>query len=429
MATISKKTTNARIDYLLAEYNIVRTATEAICRPLQKEDYVVQPKEEVSPPKWHLGHTSWFFESFILKEHVVDYKVFDPDFNYVFNSYYEAAGTRVMRTDRGNLSRPGVEQIYEYRQYVDDAMRSWIASGECNEAQLEILVLGLNHEQQHQELLISDIKYILGNNPLMPAYKMATCHNPLDAPSPKNLEYLPVQEGIYKLGHEKVDSFCYDNEQGAHRVFLESYAIANRLITNAEYLEFIEAGAYTDFRFWLSEGWELVKSQGWKAPEYWHKIDGIWYSYTMYGLQKLKLNEPVVHVSYFEADAFANWKGQRLATEAEWEVACKKFEHSIPASANFQESQVFHPQVAVTDGLQLYGDCWEWTGSAYLPYPNFKKAPGALGEYNGKFMINQMVLRGGSCATPKNHIRCTYRNFFQPHLRWQFTGIRLAKHL
>ncbi|MFD2863424.1 ergothioneine biosynthesis protein EgtB [Mucilaginibacter antarcticus] len=380
---------------LLDRYFKVRKHTEAICSHLQTEDYVVQPVADVSPPKWHIGHTTWFFETFILKPYFMGYQEFDANYNFVFNSYYEAVGNRVIRTDRGNLSRPTVIDIYRYREYVDDAMTKFLGHAPSADV-AELLVLGLNHEEQHQELLLTDIKYILGHNPLFPAYD-ASYKSPKANHS--DAGFIRVDEGIYEIGFNG-DSFCFDNELNRHKVYLNSYEISANLVTNAEYLEFINADGYHDFRHWHAEGWDWVKNSKVECPLYWHLIDGGWYAYTFHGLEALKLNDPVCHISYFEAYAYANWKGMRLPTEFEWEAASSKFE---------------------------WGKAWEWTESSYLPYPGFAKALGAIGEYNGKFMVNQKVLRGASEATSPGHSRATYRNFFQTHLRWQFTGIRLAK--
>lgn len=378
---------------LCERYNAVRKLTEDICKPLQTEDYVVQPVADVSPPKWHIGHTTWFFETFILKPHVKGYKEFNPDYNYVFNSYYETVGARVIRTDRGNLSRPTVKDIYAYRAHVDEAMRRFFDNGHAPELN-ELLELGFNHEEQHQELLLTDIKYILGNNPLFPAYddKQET------TAQPKPQQFINIAEGIYEIGY-RGDGFCFDNELAPHKVLLQKYAIATELVTNGEYMEFIDANGYKDFKYWHAEGFDWVKNNNIQSPMYWHKIDGNWHHYTMQGLQPVDTNDTVNHISFYEASAYAAWKGMRLPTEFEWEAAAAQFN---------------------------WGTRWEWTESAYLPYPGFAKAPGAIGEYNGKFMVNQKVLRGASEVTSPNHSRITYRNFFHPHLRWQYTGIRLA---
>lgn len=381
---------------LVKKYTDIRRHSEEICAPLEIEDYVVQPIVDVSPPKWHLGHTTWFFETFILQSNFPDYKVFDAQYNFVFNSYYETLGARVIRTDRGNLSRPSVSDIYKYRKYVDEHMEAFLQSAFMTEAMESLLVLGLNHEQQHQELLITDIKYILGHNPLFPAYKKERITKEVFS---GNTEMLSFSEGIYEIGFNG-EGFCFDNELGRHKVFLNDFKISNQLVTNREYVQFIEAGGYTDFKHWHAEGWDWVKQNNAKSPLYWHVMDGQWMYYTLNGLMELDLDEAVCHINFFEASAFASWKGMRLPTEAEWEVASDHFN---------------------------WGSRWEWTNSAYLPYPDFKKEAGAVGEYNGKFMVNQMVLRGASEATPLGHSRNTYRNFFQTGLQWQFTGIRLAQ--
>jgi len=385
---------------LSEKYKAVRNYTEEICKPLHTEDYVVQPVVDVSPPKWHIGHTTWFFETFILKPYLEGYEEFDPQYNYVFNSYYETVGARVVRTDRGNLSRPTVEDIYKYRKYVDHAMNQFLHGNISKEIE-EIVTLGFNHEQQHQELLMTDIKYILGNNPLFPAYKTTSNkqRNKENFHSDSEKKFMKVDEGIYDIGYEGI-GFCFDNELQKHPVFLADFRIEKNLIANAEYLEFMNAGGYKNFNYWHADGWEWVKTNHVEAPLYWYLIDGKWHYYTLEGLQLLDMAEPVCHVSYYEAAAFASWKQMRLPTEFEWEAASEKIN---------------------------WGRRWEWTESAYLPYPGFKKAAGAIGEYNGKFMVNQMVLRGASDVTSPRHSRKTYRNFFQPNLRWQYTGIRLAQ--
>lgn len=383
--------THSMLDFFLE----TRKFTDELCAPLEIEDYVVQPIVDVSPPKWHLGHTTWFYEEFILKPYSKGHKIYDDDYSFIFNSYYEAVGKRVIRSDRGNLSRPSVQNVYDYRSYVTKSIKSLfqeIQSGEL----LSLLEVGIHHEKQHQELLLTDIKYIFGNNPLLPVYsnslKEHQCEN-------HSQEWINIEEGIYEIGHNS-DKFCYDNELGRHKVYLHPYQISNKLVTNQEYLEFINANGYEKFDLWHADGWDWVNENKITAPLYWHKIDGKWYNFTLDGLKKLDPDSPITHISYFEAFAFAQWKGHRLPTEFEWETA-----------------QQFFP----------WGKRWEWTESAYLPYPKYEKADGALGEYNGKFMVNQKVLRGGSIATPTNHTRPTYRNFFQPNLRWQFTGLRLVK--
>jgi len=381
---------------LAQQYKTIRKYSEEICAPLQTEDYVVQPVADVSPPKWHLGHTTWFFETFVLQPHAFEYEVYNSDYSFVFNSYYETVGNRVIRTDRGNLSRPSVNEIYQYRAYVDEAMSKFLENEPADDLR-ELLILGFNHEQQHQELLLTDIKYILGNNPLFPVYNSSHLEN-IGYEQPQN-KMVSVEEGVYEVGFDGA-GFCFDNELNKHKVYLNSFSISTTLVSNAEFVEFIEAGGYRDFSLWHSEGWSWVNEKQISAPMYWYKIEGKWHQYTLAGLQVVDPGRPVTHISYYEAYAFASWKGMRLPTEFEWEVSAEMFK---------------------------WGERWEWTESAYLPYPGFNKAPGAIGEYNGKFMVNQKVLRGASIATPPKHSRKTYRNFFHPHLRWQYTGIRLVK--
>ena len=381
---------------LLTLFNDTREETEKICSYLETEDYVVQPVVDVSPPKWHLGHTTWFFEEFVLKKYNKDYKLFDKNSAYVFNSYYESVGEKVVRTDRGNLSRPTVSWVYEYRSYVTKAIRNFLETTQLEREIIEVIEIGCHHEKQHQELLYTDIKYILGNNPLLPVYKEDFEENKVDA---GRHEWIKIPEGVFEIGH-KEDNFCYDNELGVHKTYLQDFEISNKLVTNKEYLEFIDAGGYKDVLLWHAEAWDWVNTHKIGAPFYWHKIAGEWHQYTLGGLKKLSAEAPLSHISYYEAFAYAQWKGLRLPTEFEWEIAQKHFK---------------------------WGARWEWTESSYSPYPGFKTAEGALGEYNGKFMVNQKVLRGSSIVTSKDHSRYTYRNFFHPHLRWQFTGLRLAK--
>ena len=390
---------------------------------------MVQPMAAVSPPKWHLGHTTWFFEEFVLDANLPAYKRYDSQFAYIFNSYYETVGKRVLRTDRGNITRPTVEEVYKYRAYVSRHMERYLLEGELSQEARQTLELGLQHEQQHQELLLYDIKFILGGNPLFPVYRPREAKPAASAGAPGEMHMLPIEEGVYEVGCESTERFCFDNELGRHRVYLEPYAIADRLVTNREYLEFMEDGGYSYFRHWLSEGWEWVKQEKAESPFHWHRVDGQWHRYTLRGLEPLNPDEPLTHISFYEADAYAKWRGLRLPTEQEWEVACRMLSPEPPEEANFQDAGQYEPLVRRRGNLQFWGDAWEWTASAYRPYPYFREAEGAVGEYNGKFMINQMVLRGGSCATPRDHIRATYRNFFSPHLRWMFSGLRLAKHL
>ncbi|MEO2062732.1 MAG: ergothioneine biosynthesis protein EgtB [Christiangramia sp.] len=373
-----------------------RTDSELICSFLKTEDYVVQPVEYVSPPKWHLGHTTWFFEEFILKKYAEDHKLFDEHTAYVFNSYYESVGEKVIRTNRGNLSRPSVEWIYDFRRYVTDKILELLENQELSAEALGVMEIGCHHEKQHQELLYYDIKYILGNNPLFPKYNDQFRENPIeDFPQ----KWIEIPEDVYEIGH-KTNDFSYDNELGVHKVYLQNYKISNKLVTNVEFLEFIEDGGYEKVLLWHAEGWDWVNQNNIQSPLYWHKIGQSWHQYTLNGLVPLIGEAPVTHISYYEAFAFAQWKGMRLPTEQEWEIAQKYFE---------------------------WGTRWEWTESAYSPYPNYQKADGALGEYNGKFMVNQKVLRGASVATSRDHQRYTYRNFFHAPLRWHFNGLRLAQ--
>ncbi|WP_417352334.1 ergothioneine biosynthesis protein EgtB [Flavobacterium alkalisoli] len=379
---------------IIDKYNHIRKRTEDICSVLTTEDYVPQPVNFVSPPKWHLAHSSWFFEEFLLKKHLPDYKVYNEDFCFLFNSYYNTVGNRTFRAERGHITRPTVSEVYDYRNYIDMHMQLLL---QLKDPQVhELVELGLNHEQQHQELLLTDIKYILGCNPLFPIY-----NENLEWENQENSQsgYISFPEGIYEIGFNG-DGFSFDNEHGRHKVYLEPFEISQALVTNAEYLEFINAGGYQNFNYWHDEGWAWVNESHIEAPLHWHKIKKEWHMFTMAGLQKVNPDAIVTHISFYEAWAYAEWKKMRLPTEFEWEAAA----------------------------LQLdWGKRWEWTNSAYLPYPHFAKPEGAIGEYNGKFMVNQMVLRGASCATSKDHSRITYRNFFHANERWQFTGIRLAK--
>ena len=405
-------------------FDKVRKQSLHLAAPLKPEDTVVQPVVDVSPPKWHLAHTTWFFEQFLLIPFMKDYQTFNPSWHYLFNSYYDSVGDRVQRDQRGFITRPGLEEIKEYRAHVDMSMAIFLKGDTLSDEQQKILEIGLQHEQQHQELLCYDIKRILGFNPLRPAYRVAEEHKHSD---PRPLGWLAIPEGNYSIGHEG-QGFCFDNELGRHQVYLQAFEAGDRLVSNAEFIAFIEAGGYTDFRHWLSEGWGWVNDNEIKHPLYWQQEQDQWYGYTYEGMRPINPADPVTHISFYEADAFARWKGKRLLTEFEWEVLCRHYEPTIPETATFVEKGLLHPQPAVPGHYQLHGDVWEWTNSAYLPYPYFQTDEGALGEYNGKFMINQMVLRGGSCVTPRDHIRPTYRNFFHPHLQWLFAGFRLARH-
>ncbi len=411
---------------LAERYRTVRRCTEGLCEPLETEDYVIQTMTDVSPTRWHLAHVSWFFETFILKPHLPGYEPLDPQYAYLFNSYYVQAGERHARAQRGFLSRPTVAQVYAYRAYVDEHMLALLAmASAASLRELAPLVeIGLHHEQQHQELLLTDIKHVFSVNPLYPVYRPHTPAMAVSVPAPAWVDF---DEGLYEIGYDG-DGFFYDNEGPRHRFFLNAFCLANRLVTNGQYLAFMDDGGYETPELWLSMGWATREEQGWAAPSYWEKQDGRWVHFTLAGLRDVDPDEPVCHVSYFEADAYARWTGARLPGEHEWEVAAQ----TTPLQGNFVEDEHFHPVAASAsvDGhplLQVYGDVWEWTRSQYSPYPGYEPMPGALGEYNGKFMCNQFVLRGGSCATSVTHIRPTYRNFFPPDARWQFMGIRLAK--
>lgn len=405
-------------------YAEVRQQSERLCAPLQIEDYVIQTMPSVSPPKWHLAHMSWFFETFLLKPFLPAYREYAAHYSYLFNSYYQSVGEPYPRHRRGLLARPGVEEIYRYRHHVDGAMQDLIETapeGEVWEQVASRLALGVQHEQQHQELLLTDIKHIFAMNPLHPVYKPHRLKESSSTGGASALNWLPYRGGLSEIGHAG-DGFHFDNEAPRHQVLLQDYALADRLVTNREYLEFVEQGAYERSDLWLADGWNTVRQEGWQAPLYWVKQDGQWQVMTLSGLHALAPDEPVCHVSYYEADAYARWAGHRLPVEAELELALAQ----TSVAGNFAESGHFHPQPAAAGQTQFFGDVWEWTQSPYLAYPGYRAASGALGEYNGKFMCNQWVLRGGSCATPMSHLRASYRNFFMPADRWQFTGIRLA---
>jgi len=405
---------------LRSDYSRVRAFTESLGEGLAAEDYVVQSMPDVSPTKWHLAHTSWFFEAFVLMPHLPRYRPLNPVYHYLFNSYYVQAGERHCRAQRGYLSRPTVREVMAYRTHVDRAMEDLLGS-EFTAAVSQLVTLGLHHEQQHQELMLTDIKHVFSVNPLRPVYRNAgPTHHGVAAP----LRWIAFAGGVQHVGHEGT-GFSFDNETPRHREFVEPFEIASRLVTNGEYLEFMDAGGYRRPELWLSAGWDAVQKNAWTEPFYWEQRDGAWQTFTLHGMQPVAEHEPVCHISYFEADAFARWRGVRLPTEFEWEVAAQ----TVPVVGNFVESQALHPQGAESrDELQqMFGDVWEWTRSQYSPYPGFQAAPGAVGEYNGKWMCNQFVLRGGSCATAITHIRPTYRNFFPPEVTWQFMGIRLAR--
>ena len=408
----------------LAEpFRCVRQTSRRCCAPLSVEDHSLQAMPDASPAKWHLAHTTWFFETFLLTEHLPGYKTINPAFRNLFNSYYNSVGDRPLRAMRHILSRPSLEDVHAYRAHVDEAMEQLLVR-DLSVALEGLVELGLNHEQQHQELILTDVKNGLWSNPLRPAYRPAPeDHEGNGSAQASPLEWRSFAGGVDTIGCGD-EEFRFDNEGPRHGMYLESFRLASRLITNAEYLRFMSESGYLRPELWLSDGWDCIRNNQWNAPLYWEQRDGEWWHYTVEGMAPLRMNEPVCHISYYEADAFARWAGARLATEFEWEVAAR----TCPVEGNLLESGALQPRASASSGLlsQMFGDAWEWTASAYLPYPNFKPPKGAVGEYNGKFMCNQMVLRGGSCATPQSHIRATYRNFFPPHARWQFMGIRLA---
>ncbi|HSA93784.1 MAG TPA: ergothioneine biosynthesis protein EgtB [Terriglobales bacterium] len=398
----------------------IRAMTDHLAEPLTAEDMLVQPMTDASPTKWHLAHTTWFFETFVLAPHKPGHRDFHPDFRFLFNSYYNAVGSRPDRDKRGSFSRPGLDEVRAYRRYVDEQVQELLAA-EPGSDSLAILELGLHHEQQHQELMVTDIKCVFGSNPLRPAYRELSAERVAPAPPQRWLEF---EGGIQAVGYDGT-GFCFDNELERHDVLLQPFRLASRPVTNSEYLEFMEDGGYSRPELWLSEGWDAVRAHGWEAPLYWERKHDGWLVLTLAGMRAVEPSEPVCHVSLFEADAYARWVGARLPTEFEWEATAA----SEPVVGNFLESERFHPVPAAASRSlrQIFGDVWEWTASPYVAYPGFRPAGGALGEYNGKFMSSQMVLRGGSCATPQSHIRASYRNFFPPSTRWQFTGIRLAQ--
>ncbi len=401
----------------------VRALTERLAAPLTPEDQTVQSMPDASPTKWHLAHTTWFFETFVLKPHVRSYRVFDPAYEYLFNSYYEAVGPRHPRIQRGLISRPGVEEILRYRHHVTAAMAALIEDG-VPEAWSALLELGLHHEQQHQELLLMDAKHMLSLNPLRPAYGAAPA---AAAEGRIALGWREFEGGLVEIGCDDA-GFAFDNEGPRHRVWLDPHALATRLTTCGEFAAFIEDGGYRRPEFWLSAGWECVTQRGWQAPLYWEKDGrGAWQVFTLAGLRPLRDDEPICHVSFYEAAAFAKWCGKRLPREGEWEMATADADDR---RCNLLDSGRLHPAPAPSPGLtQMIGDVWEWTASPYSPYPGYREPAGAIGEYNGKFMANQMVLRGGCAVTPSGHVRPTYRNFFPPDARWMFGGIRLAEDL
>jgi ergothioneine biosynthesis protein EgtB len=393
---------------LLEQFTTTRQRTEALCKPLHIEDYIPQAADFTSPPKWHLAHTTWFFEEMLLKTYLNEYGVYDADFGFLFNSYYQGVGERAVRAERGLITRPTVKTVYAYRDHVDTHIAQLLTVAlvnmdEKSQSRIhQLITLGIQHEQQHQELLLTDIKYTLSRNPTFPVYDSRSAFTE-DKNALTDTDWMRIDEGVYSIGHNTSQNdqrFCFDNELGRHKVYVHDYDIATRLVTNREFIGFIDAGGYENFSYWLDEGWSWICGENITHPLYWHHINGEWFYYTLAGLQAIDLDAMVCHVSYYEANAFAQWKGHRLPTEFEWEIASSRFS---------------------------WGERWEWTSSAYLPYPGFTISEGAVGEYNGKFMINQMVLRGASSVTSPQHSRQTYRNFFHPHFQWQYSGIRLVK--
>ncbi len=441
----TKPADGSEVQQTLAEhYHRIRQDSMLLCEPLETEDFCIQTMPEVSPPKWHLAHTSWFFETLLLKPFAKNYKEFHPKFAVLFNSYYDTIGEYHPRHQRGLLSRPSINEVYKYRHHVDKAMHELLLNSHHRDSKTitSRTILGLNHEQQHQELLLTDIKHIFASNPLRPAYKKASAA-PQDQHNADtlNTQWIKIDGGLKIIGSSlnygtdnitsKTD-FAYDNEGPLHQVYVEDFMLASHPVNNAEYLEFIHDDGYKKPDYWLADAWKIINQQNWQAPLYWEKIDNLWHNMTLQGMQPVDMDAPVCHVSFYEAAAFARWKdlqqtGIRLPTEMEWEVATE----NLTIEGNFRDSDLLQPaSVTAKDNntlQQMFGDVWEWTQSAYAAYPGYHARPGALGEYNGKFMSSQLVLRGGSCATPLEHIRKTYRNFFYPHERWQYSGFRLAK--
>jgi len=420
LTSTSEIVTESPID----RFRQVRRATEQLCRALSPEDCTVQSMPDVSPTKWHLAHVTWFFETFVLKPHFDRYRPLDPGYAYLFNSYYNDVGAQYPRPERGLLSRPGLDDVLAYRAHVDAAMAGMLERDQQPRGLLSLIELGLNHEQQHQELILMDIKHVLHKHPAFPAYDASAPATRPGGGGP--VEWVSLPEGLRSIGHTG-SGFAFDNEGPSHRTFVGGSFLASRAVTNREYLEFVDDQGYANPMLWLADGWNTLKTEKWQAPLYWVFRNGTWFEFTLRGLRPLAPDSPVCHVSFYEADAFASWAGARLPTEFEWESAAGE----LPLDGNFVEGGRLQPEPATggdkTTLLQLFGDVWEWTRSAYAPYPGFRVRPDALGEYNGKFMCNQMVLRGGSCVTPRSHVRATYRNFFYPHCRWQFAGIRLAR--
>ncbi|HSR66437.1 MAG TPA: ergothioneine biosynthesis protein EgtB [Acidobacteriota bacterium] len=411
---------------LAGRYRRVRDLSLELVDPLSVEDCQVQSMPDASPAKWHLAHTTWFFETFVVDRQIEDYHPFHPHFQTLYNSYYNAVGRPHPRPQRGLITRPSLKQVFDYRNHVDALIHDLLHNQRLDREARAVMEIGLQHEQQHQELILTDVKHLLSRNPLLPAYDDLAL--PLGRASGP-MQWFDYPQGLREVGFEG-DGFAYDNESPRHTVFLQAFQLASRLVSNAEFLEFMEDDGYGRHELWLSEGWDTVQREGWSHPFYWQRRQDQWQEFTLGGLRPLDPQSPVCHISYFEADAYARWAGARLPREEEWEAVAAGEE----IEGNFVDDELLHPAAPVEDAdsgrpLQLFGDVWEWTGSSYSPYPGYRAAEGALGEYNGKFMCNQYVLRGGSCATSRNHIRATYRNFFPASARWQFSGLRLARDL
>lgn len=420
------------LNRLIQFYQDVRQTTESLCSGLSAEDMTVQSMPDCSPTKWHLAHTTWFFENFILRAHLPHYPVFNSRYHYLFNSYYESEGERHARPNRGLLTRPSLQEILDYRRHVDDYMARLFDSATFDRSKFNLLVTGLHHEMQHQELLLTDLLHLLSCNPLLPIVRETTAFSVSEKPSSRE-EFFSCDGGLVTVGATPLeaqwDQFHYDNEAPQHKVWLEPYKMQSRPVTNQDWLSFMNDGGYKNPLLWLADGWTCCQKNNWTAPGYWQHTDTGWQQYGLRGLLPLDPHAPVCHISYYEADAFARWAGARLPSEFEWELASHQAPVTENTEANFLESALWHPRAGKSSAngpSQLFGDVWEWTASPYSPYPGYKPKQGALGEYNGKFMANQWVLRGGSCVTPRKQIRHTYRNFFYPHQRWQFTGARLA---
>lgn len=428
MVTSSLQTAQySRLSQLAGKFHEVRKKTEELCLPLTIEDYNLSVTEDTSPPKWHLGHTSWFFERFILQKFKQGYESYRPEFNFLFNSYYKRLGSYLPKNNRNVLSRPTVEEVYQYRNFITEAVMTFLGNmkGAHEAAVLQSLEIGIHHEQQHQELLLMDIKRNFYANPIRPHYRNEVfSHGEV-----METEWRNFHAGLVKIGvpHE-YQEFAFDNEKDQHQAWLESFQLASHLVTNDEYLAFMDEGGYENPALWLSDGWEYKEKQNWQSPLYWEKSGQNWWAMTLSGMVPLELSAPVVHVSFYEACAFAKWKGARLPTEAEWETAARMER----ITGQFLENSPLEPESSPESHeffSQIHGTVWEWTGSPYVAYPRYRGLTGAMGEYNEKFMCNQMVMRGGSCVTPESSYRTTYRNFYYPHMRWQYGGIRLAKDL